>query len=447
MHPARGLWALAISLSLAACGPSREGRPPAGEAPPPRPSSRVVRADDGWTDEPRLPPAPTPARPAPEGQDFAEEVKLLYRVVACVDTESLPPSIDARTVTAHCKDLGPRIEAYRAGYVATAKPFLAAIEPPGLPTSVVYPFGGGDLVTALTTYPEAREITTLSLELAGDPRRIRGMARESLERSLKRLRWQLGELFGGEEYSRSETLKKTQRGDIPGELAFFLVGLAVHGYEPVSLRYFTIRPDGSVHYLDDAAIADLERTDATHRKATWTPPDFSEAFANAEIGFRKRGAAGGLGAKPGSPGVPPSPTDEEVRIHRHIAQNLSDDRLKADPAALRHLERKGSVAAMTKAASYLLWNDAFSVIRGYLLRHAVFMVSDSTGVPPRFARAAGFSQETYGSFRSSLLRASREHNLDFKKLWDGQPRRKLPFRYGYLSGGAAHLLVTRKSSP
>ena len=35
----------------------------------------------------------------------------------------------------------------------------------------------------------------------------------------------------------------------------------------------------------------------------------------------------------------------------------------------------------------------------------------------------------------------------FRKLWQGQPQRKLSFRYGYLSGHQAHLLVTKKPAP
>ena len=75
------------------------------------------------------------------------------------------------------------------------------------------------------------------------------------------------------------------------------------------------------------------------------------------------------------------------------------------------------------------------------------VISDSTGVPPRLATAAGFSQETYGRFNWSLLPASPAHNRDIRLLWRSQPKRKLPFRYGYLSGKDAHLLVTKKAAP
>jgi hypothetical protein len=422
---------LVAAALLAGCGPAAVDaslsvpRPTAAEEP-----------QDEWIDA--LPPDPPPSDPPPGltvedeqgGKDFGEEARLLFRVAACGSDAPLPAELDAKVVKAHCDEIRPKIASYRRRYVGVAKPFLSKLLPAGLPDKVVYPFGGGDLVTALTTYPDAREITTVSLELAGDPRRIRGMNRSTLEQSLARLRRQIGELLFIDDYSRSETLKKTQRGDIPGELAFFLVGLSIHGFEPVSLRYFTLTPGGDIHYLSEREIAEREHSLAKKQKSTWWPPDFSESFANAEITFRPIGA-------------PPS---EPVRIHRHIAQNLADEALEKSPL-LQHLAKKGPVTAIVKAASYLLWLDAFSAMRSYLLDHAVFMISDSTGIPHSLAEKAGFSQETYGRFTGSLLPASGAYNREFRKLWRTQPRRRLPFRYGYMSQSQPHLLVTKKTAP
>lgn len=361
-------------------------------------------------------------------RDFADDARLLYRVVACGGSAELPARVDAKVVEEHCRELRPKIEAYKKRYVSVAKPFLSGLQPSDLPKKVVYPFSGGDLVTALTAYPKAEEITTLSLELAGDPRRLRSLDSFGLAQSLGKIRIELGELLVIDDYSKSETLKKTQRGDIPGELSFFMVSLAVHDLEPVSLKYFRVRPDGTLHYLSEGDITALEGEAAEHRKGTWTSPDFSEAFANVEIGFRTLG-------------------DDKapIRVHRHIAQNLANEELDSTPGVLKHLSDKGDVAAMTKAASYLLWSDAFSSIRGYLVAHARFMVSDSTGVPPSFATDGGLVQETYGSFSSSLLHASSGHNAAMRKLWKSQPHRALPFRFGYHDhAGHDHLLVTKR---
>ena len=74
--------------------------------------------------------------------------------------------------------------------------------------------------------------------------------------------------------------------------------------------------------------------------------------------------------------------------------------------------------------------------------------SDSTGIPPRFAKPAGFAQETYGIFDGpaafGLYNDGDAH--DFKALFSAQPSRELAFRYGYPDrDGHAHMIVTARS--
>jgi hypothetical protein len=368
---------------------------------------------------------------AASGQDFGKEARLLYRVAACGGDDALPANLDAKVVERHCAWLLPRMEAYRRQYLARARLFFAKVIPADLPNRVIYPFGGGDLLSALTTYPEAQEITTLSLELAGDPRRIDNLDSKRLEDSLAFVRRPIAGLLAAND-STSASLQATQRGDLPGELTYFLVGLAVHGCVPVSLRFFRIEQDGSLHYFSPEEIKVMESKLARRRHGQWTPPDFSEAFANSELTFRSRGA------------VPDSP----VRVHRHIAANLRDDYLRRNSPVIAYLQRQGRVVAMTKAASYCLWNPAFSRLRKYLLGNMEFMISDSTGIPPEWAAKAGFIQVTYGSFQGSYLDASKDFNDQFRALWAEQPHRRLAFRYGYVdSAKSCHLLVTRKAKP
>jgi hypothetical protein len=230
--------------------------------------------------------------------------------------------------------------------------------------------------------------------------------------------------------STTENLQKGQRNDIPGELAFFLLALSVHGFEPVGLRYFHLNDDGTPHYLTTEEIAAQEKTMAKTLRGQWSPPEQSVAFSNMELTFRERG----------NPNAP-------LRTHRHFAADLSNNGLTKDPALAKYLENKGRIVAMTKAASYLLWRTDFSQIRDYLLKHMEFMVSDSTGIPPHFLEAAGFQGETYGKFNGSFLEASDDLNEEFKKLWNSQPHRVLPFRYGYIeAGGGNHMLVARKAA-
>jgi hypothetical protein len=368
---------------------------------------------------------------ASQAADFSADARILYRVVACRGDARLPANLDPQIVAQHCHWLDGQMARYRRVYLARAQPFLATLRPRGLPDTVVYPFGGGDLLAALTTYPDARRINTLSLELSGDPRRITSIDNKRLDESLTLIDRNVGGLLAAND-STSETLMDTQQGDLPGQLSYFLVALAVHGYEPVSLRYFRVEADGSLHYYSQAEVHALESRLARARHGEWTSPDFSEAFANSELIFRPINGTGPL------------------RIHRHIGANLRNGSLRKDGSILRYLQRQGRIVAMTKAASYCLWNPQFSYIRDYLLANMVFMISDGTGIPPEFARQAGFVQDTYGSFQGAMCFdscPSKQYSQQFEDLWASQPRRALAFRYGYLDAkDSYHLLVTRRAS-
>jgi hypothetical protein len=370
-------------------------------------------------------PAAAPAQaPSSEALDFTKQVKVLFRVVACAGDEPIPAAFDAKVIEAHCKELKRRADAYKKTWVGEAMPFLQALKPAGLPTTVVYPFGGGDLISALTTYPDATDITTMSLEHAGDPRRIDTVTSKELAQSLALIRSTSSGLLVAND-SKTENLMKGQRGELPGQLSFFLIGLAVHGFEPVSLKYVKPNADGTLRYLSAAELQASEEKSAKLLHKAWVSPDFSEAFDNLELVFVKKG----------------EDPKTKARVHRHFAQNLADSNF--DPGMQKFLEGKGRIVAMTKAASYLLWRDHFSLIRNFLLGHMEFMVSDSTGIPPVFAKKAGFEQQAYGKFQESFLGANPQYNADFRELW--KTAKALPFRYGYLDKNLSkHMLVTFK---
>ncbi len=380
-----------------------------------------------------LPPTSSPPAPAVDAAlpvDLLEDAKLLFRVVACGSDEPLPAGIDAAVVAAHCAELRPLLGSRRARIAAVDAPLLATLRPAELSGTVVYPFGGGDLATALTAFPDATEITTLSLEHAGDPRRLRALQPKALEKELRTIRPFLARLLETEDFSRSTNLKAMERGLLPGQLSFFLVALALHGFEPRGLRYVTLQPDGAVHALTAAEITALEKTQAVKLKKTWAAPNFSVAFANLELSF----------ARPGEPA-------DKARVHRHFAANLSNAGWKARPELGRYLDARVKPVAMTKAASYLLWLPDFTSIRDWLLGHVDFLLSDSSGVSPADAAKAGFVLETYGTFEAPYLPDARQDvGKELAKVFTSQPVRPLAFRFGYPDvRKRPHLVVTKRA--
>ncbi len=391
-------------------------------------ASAVADAGDDAAPDAEVALAPPPLR----GMSFDAQVRTLFRVAACGGDDPVPAAFDKDMVDAHCKELLAAYDGFKKDWMDVAMPFLARIVPGNSPKTVVYPFGGGDLLGGLATYPNGTEFTTISLETASDIRKIDQAKTPGLKPELARYRAVLGKYFA-KAHSRTDNLDIGTKSILPGEIVFDLVALALHGYEPIALRYFTFEPDGSLKYVEQA---DVDAADAAVKAHKKKPEDLDATlFSNMELHFRKKGDA-----------------KAPIKVLRHVAQNLDDDHLKADGRVVKHLEGKGpKVATMTKAASHLLWSDAFSIIRNYLATHTDFMISDSTGFPPSYAKKMGFVQDTYGSYTYSepFGLVDNKNMEDLRKLFLANPHTDVPFRYGYpdddhKGGHHGHILVSRK---
>jgi len=75
------------------------------------------------------------------------------------------------------------------------------------------------------------------------------------------------------------------------------------------------------------------------------------------------------------------------------------------------------------------------------------MISDSTGIPPRYLKGTKWVQDTYGTFEgpASFGTWNKRDGDDFKKLFKANPHSDLPFRYyGYPDQNHhGHVIVTR----
>lgn len=352
------------------------------------------------------------------GHDFIADARALLVVGACAEGE-LPANVKPAVVAAHCKKVRAAQADYKASWLARARAFFSANVPAQIPKVVIYPFAGGDLATALAVYPDAEEITTLSLEPAGDPRALGRIDAKQLRASLATVATELSTLYRANYSVTMNMIGAMRVASLPTQLIFGLSALTIHGYEPVSLRYFQLNADGSLRYLTSADLGRIDAIESVGKR--------NRELANIELRFRKKGAT-------------------REQIYRHIMANLDDKHLAADPAALRYLESKGKVAAMTKAASYLLSFDSFVTMRKYLVEHVEWMVSDSTGLPPKYGQPAGFEYETHGEYERSNMKAGSEVTPAWRAMYAEQPKRPLGFRFGYPDGKfRGHLIIMRKT--
>jgi len=398
---------------LAACGekeaPEPVALPPAPSAPATTPDATAAAAAGPDAAAPKVAGPATAstdagaAGPAPVAEgEFDKQAQALFRVAACGGDSQLPEQVPAKLAETHCAAVEKIITEYKTKWLDKATPFLASVVPTDLPDRVLYPFGGSDLITALATFPEAREITIISLEKSGDVRAIDRLKSEDLARSLKENRDHLTFLLRSA-FHKTVDLKAMSENGLPGELVDDMIALRVHGREPVTMRYFKIREDGQLDYV-------------TNR------------FDNVEISFRKPGGA--------------------LQIYRHVSADLSDGGLKRNLGLMAYMKARAPFTAMTKASSFLLWEPYFSTMRNFLLENMVFMISDATAPLPEHAKKAGFEQIPYGHFTGpEPAFPNLKKKEQMIELWAKSEKKECPIRYGYSDEKRRpHLLITRKKA-
>ncbi len=195
--------------------------------------------------------------------------------------------------------------------------------------------------------------------------------------------------------------------------------------------FFALDDTGAIHYFAADEI-DVDTKSGRSLSGSWSRPGFAQSFQNVEVTITGRSAAmRTISAR-----------------SRHIAWNLGDDYLKKHAEVLRHLEAKGKVSICVKGASYLLWLEDFAIFRKYLIDHAAWMVTDSTGLAPNYAPSS-LVQEAFGRFVGpprgfgfERLEGSKS-DVASQALW-AKAVDKLPFRFGYLDrDGHAGIVITR----
>lgn len=392
------VWAVAACQGEPATPPPAPAPAPSPAKPEPAPAPTPTPVDDAQAQaeaRQRAEAAAIAAEP-----NFNSQLAATFRVAACGGQDPVPERFSQKLVDTHCAALEKLLAEYKARWLDLAAPFLAKVVPAGLPDRVIYPFGGSDLVSALTVYPHAKEITIISLEKVGDPRSIDRIKGPDLVQSLADNRAHLAFLMRSA-FHKTVDLKAMSDSGLPGELVDALVALKVHGATPLALRYFTLADDGTPTYVDNR-------------------------FIDAEITFRR--ADGGLA------------------VYRHIQANLANGPLKKNVGFLAYLAARAPYAAMTKASSFLLWEAGFSLIRDTVLSQAVCLVSDATAPMPDVMTKAGFTQAPYGRFDGPepAFWGLTEKAAPVIKMWKASPG-PMEFRFGYSdSAHHGHLLVSTR---
>ncbi|MFH2006744.1 MAG: hypothetical protein ABI333_09180 [bacterium] len=359
---------------------------------------------DGAVKRPVAPPRLVAA--LPPGSDLLAELRLGYHQLFCI----------GRTRDPLCRRLDLAMARYRKQKVPPLRAFLRKKLPAKLPQMVLYPFSGGDILAALTAFPEQRRYVLLSLEQGGSPTPMVRMSRVRARRAQQRFLFTTSRMLM-HDFSHTVDLQEPTGKRLPGLLPLILFGLRTHGAEPTGMRTFRISAQGEVVYFHKAELVAAgpwpprEEGKARYGRI-WSDPQYNRAYSHIEVRFRLAG-------------------DTADRVLQHVAADLSNPGLLKSPGLDRFLARLGPHNLMIKAASYLLWKARYSDITTLILHKASVLVGDTSSPLPDQLRRNGLKVQAFGRFRCPVLRSSRPRAGPWRREFLRQKPPLIRFRFGY----------------
>ena len=272
-------------------------------------------------------------------------------------------------------------------------------------STVFYPFSGPDALMVTLFFPRSPTYVMVGLEPAGTlpaPKKLEG---KDLGKYLASVRTTIDS-----ELSRSffvtRQMDRQFRGQVTDGLFLPILELLVRtDHTILGFRYVR---------LDDAG-------QIIERAANYHAPG-KIGNKGVELDFR---------------------TDSDQSVHKlfYFSVNLSDERLRQDPAFLTFLTSLKGAATFLKATSYMLHKPEFSMIRERILSDSHAILQDDSGIPYRFFTTAHWRVQLYGDYVRPYGSFRPLEQPDLRKAYLTLAPKPLDFRIGYGYGRTASNLL------
>jgi hypothetical protein len=127
----------------------------------------------------------------------------------------------------------------------------------------------------------------------------------------------------------------------------------------------------------------------------------------------------------------------------YFRTDLSDKGV-ANSGFLQFCQTFGQGNAFVKSASYLLHTPGFSTVRDFLLKNAVELVQDDTGIPLKYLNQTEWQVRPFGTYLHPIREFSHAEQPKLMELFKKEHPAPLNFTVGYRWGRPSNLVVAVK---
>jgi hypothetical protein len=277
---------------------------------------------------------------------------------------------------------------------------------PPMHSIVFYPFGGPDIINAITLFPDADTYLTFGLEPVGVIPDLDTMQDESISTGLNDLKLSLNTFFQVNFFITKKMEKKLGRKSFNSITGIILFFLAMNDCEVINAKKIAL---GSTTLVSGTAADD---------SINWQNPPRSRV-PGIEISFRKNSG--------------------KIQIMRYFMLDVSDASLnKNSPNFIPYMKSLGRYATLLKSAAYLLHTDSakeppphFNQIRELILDQSDFIVQDDSGLPLRFFERIKWKLLFHGKYDTPISLYLNRFQKNLKTEMQKNSTGRLPFSYSY----------------
>ncbi len=271
--------------------------------------------------------------------------------------------------------------------------------------TVLYFFGGPDLVNVATLFPKAQNYVLCGLEPIGKVPGLESLKSPSLTASLMNLRDSLKDNFDSSFFITREMMSDLHRSELSGVLPIFYFFAARVGAEILSVDYLVTDEQGELVSTNDASKAHGFKL-AMNREMK-TP--------QGQVYYYRQNAY-------------------------YFRVDLSDKAHDKSKWLFDFVAQFDGPNAYLKAASYLMHSQEFSKVRTFLLEHSHSILQDDSGMPVKYFE--GWKNTFYGNYIEPITDFSWCFQADLKKIYTEHPEqiKPLPFKTGYGTAKKSNLL-------
>jgi hypothetical protein len=133
------------------------------------------------------------------------------------------------------------------------------------------------------------------------------------------------------------------------------------------------------------------------------------------------------------------------KIIQYISTDISNGGLEKTIGLQKYIGSIDGKFAFLKAASYLLHQSSFSVMRDLILTNTKTLLQDDSGVPFKFLNDSTWNVQLFGKYTKPIGLFASRIQPELKRAFASTAPAELPFRIGYnISHNEPHLILSQK---